>query len=131
MNSETAAHGSAKVRTFRDLFVWQKGMDLVEATYAISARLPRHEMFGLRMQMERAAVSIPANIAEGHARKLTGEYLHHLAFAAGSAAELQTHLEIVVRLKYLKPEEVRLAKQLCEEESRMLHALMLRLKQKR
>jgi four helix bundle protein len=107
-------------------------MDLVALTHRLAQRLPRHETFGLKLQMGRAAVSIPANIAEGHARGLTGEYLHHLAYAAGSVAELETHFEICVRrLQYLKREEIEEPLRLCDEVSRMVRTLMSRLRSKR
>ena len=77
---------------YRDLVVWQEAMDLVVATYRIAARLPRGEQYGLVNQMQRAAVSVPANIAEGHGRSGCREYLHHLSVARGSLMELETHL---------------------------------------
>jgi four helix bundle protein len=117
-----------RIRSFRDLLVWQKGVDLVVETYKLTERLPKHEAFGLKLQMQRAAVSVPSNISEGHARGLTGEYLHHLAFAAGSVAELETQFEICVRLEYLKRDELAKAFKLCDEISRMLQSLIRRLK---
>ena len=64
------------VKTYRDLDVWQKAMDLVESVYALARALPADEKFGLTSQMQRAAVSVPANIAEGNARRHRGDYLH-------------------------------------------------------
>jgi hypothetical protein len=72
------------VKSYKDLLVWQKAMDLVVESYKISKRLPRTETYGLASQIQRAAVSIPANIAEGHGRDHLGEYLHHLSIANGS-----------------------------------------------
>jgi four helix bundle protein len=72
------------VSSFRDLRVWQAGMDLVEEVYRLTLSFPRHEIYGLTNQMRRAAVSIPSNIAEGHAREGTGEYLNHVSIAQGS-----------------------------------------------
>jgi four helix bundle protein len=77
-------------------------MDLVVEVYRATEAFPRHEAFGLIRQMQRAAVSIPSNVAEGHTRAYTREYLHHIAMAHGSLAELQTQLEISVRLGYLE-----------------------------
>lgn len=88
------------INDFRNLRVWQAGMDLVEQVYCISHSFPKHEVYGLASQMQRAAVSIPSNIAEGHARAYTKEYLRHVAIAQGSLAELQTQLEIAARLAY-------------------------------
>ena len=92
------------VRSFRDLRVWHVAMDLVEQVYLLTRQFPRHELYGLASQMQRAAVSIPSNIAEGHARSHSKEYLHHLSIARASLAELQTQLEIAVRLQYCSSE---------------------------
>jgi four helix bundle protein len=83
-----------------DLVVWRKAMDLVISVYHLTRRFPKTEIFGLASQMQRAAVSVPSNIAEGHALKQTQAYSRHLAIASGSLAELQTQLEIAKRLSY-------------------------------
>ncbi len=93
------------INSFRDLRVWQAGMDLVELIYRLTQKFPSCEVYGLTSQMRRAAVSIPANIAEGHTREHTKEYLNHLSIAQASLAEVQTHIEIAVRLRYLTVEE--------------------------
>jgi four helix bundle protein len=90
-----------KIGHFRDLHVWQRGMDVVEAVYRASARFPKAEVFGLASQVRRAAVSVPSNIAEGHARASTREYLHHVSIAQASLAEVETQLEIASRLGYV------------------------------
>jgi four helix bundle protein len=89
------------VSHFRDLQVWQRGMELVETVYRVSAAFPKAELYGLTGQIRRAAVSIPSNIAEGHTRASTKEYLNHLSIAQASLAELETQLEIAVRLRFL------------------------------
>src|SRR4051794_28308447 len=76
------------VTNFRDLRVWQAAMGLVTAVYQLTQTFPREETYGLAGQMRRAAVSVPSNIAEGHAREHLREYLHHLSIAQGSLAEL-------------------------------------------
>ena|ERR1039458_8163940 len=91
----------SKISHFRDLRVWQRGMDVVEAVYRVSARFPKAEVFGLAAQIRRAAVSVPSNIAEGHARASTKDYLHHLSIAQASLAEVETQLEIAMRLSYI------------------------------
>jgi four helix bundle protein len=91
----------SKISHFRDLHVWQRGMDVVEAVYRASARFPKAEAFGLASQVRRAAVSVPSNIAEGHARASTKEYLNHVSIAQASLAEVETHLEIASRLGYV------------------------------
>ncbi len=109
------------VRSFRDLRVWQLGMELVEDAYSLGRLLPASERYGLVSQIQRAAVSIPSNIAEGHTRQHRGEYVQHLSIAQGSLAELDTQLEISVRLDYVssdRTDEVcmridALGKQLC------------------
>ena len=88
----------------KDLVVWQKAMDLVGAVYRLTRAFPKEEIYGLRSQIQRAAVSVPSNIAEGHALKQTQAYVRHLAIASGSLAGLQTQLEIAGRLGYLGPE---------------------------
>ena len=88
------------IESFRDLRVWQAAMDLVEGIYRLTETFPKHEAYGLASQMQRATVSIPSNIAEGHTREHSKEYLHHLSIAQASLAELQTQVEIAARLKY-------------------------------
>ena len=95
------------MKSFRDLRVWQKAMDLVEKVYLLTQKFPREEIYGLQSQIRRAVVSVPSNIAEGHTREHIKEYLHHLSMAQASLAELETQLEIAVRLKYLMPNYVR------------------------
>jgi four helix bundle protein len=88
------------VKSFKDLYVWRLGVELAETIYRITAGFPKAELFGLTSQMRRAAVSIPSNIAEGRARNSSREFLHFLSISRGSLAELETQLEIAVRLNY-------------------------------
>jgi four helix bundle protein len=88
----------------KDLEVWQKSMDLVVAIYRITSLFPKTEIYGLTGQMQRAAVSIPSNIAGGHGLKQTQAFLRHLAIANGSLTELETQLEIANWLGYLDTE---------------------------
>ena len=88
------------IRSYRDLRVWKAAIDLVEGIYRLGQGFPKYEMFGLTSQMQRAAVSVASNIAEGHARKHRKEFLHHLSIAQSSLAELETHVEITARLGY-------------------------------
>ena len=119
------------VRSYRDLKVWQKAMDLVVASYALTKRLPHTELYGLVSQIQRAAVSIPANIAEGHGREHLGDYLHHLSMANGSLMELETHLLVAVRLNYLNNEELDEMSGQTQEVGRMLAGLIRSLKKSR
>jgi len=86
---------------YSELVVWQKAMDLVTDIYRITTTFPNEERFGLSSQMRRAAVSVPSNIAEGHGRKATGAYLNHLSIAYGSLVELETQIQISVRLEFI------------------------------
>jgi four helix bundle protein len=111
----------------KDLVVWQKAMDLVTAIYHLTRAFPKEELYGLTSQIQRAAVSIPSNIAEGHALKQTQAYVRHLAIASGSLAELQTQVEIAARLGYLKPGSGEVSN-LADEIGRMLTGLRKSLK---
>src|SRR5579863_3672750 len=94
------------IESFRDLRVWQSGMQIVESVYQVTGSFPASELYGLTSQVRRAAVSIPANIAEGHCRQHMKEYLNFLSIAQGSVAELETELEIAGRLKYIAASEL-------------------------
>jgi four helix bundle protein len=83
---------------YRDLIAWREAMSLVELVYRDTENLPRDETFGLRIQIRRAAVSVPSNLAEGTGRNSTGELRHFAGIASGSLAELQTQLELAARL---------------------------------
>ena len=122
---------SKKIQSFRDLLVWQKGVQLVVHVYQLSMKLPKTETYGLISQMQRSAVSIPANIAEGHARRHTGDFIHHLSIAIGSVAELETHLEIATRLGFLSSAETQEAQSQCSEIARMLFGLIQKLRQRK
>ncbi|MGE5325606.1 MAG: four helix bundle protein [Deltaproteobacteria bacterium] len=98
----------------QDLVVWQKAMDLVVEIYRITRAFPKSETYGLSSQLQRAAVSIPSNIAEGQALKQTPAYLRHLAIASGSLAELETQIEIGRRLGYLSADSGQLVQRLNE-----------------
>ena len=98
-------------------------MDLVVESYKIAATLPKSEVFGFANQIQRAAVSIPANIAEGHGRDHLGDYLHHLSVANGSLAELETHFMIAERLAYVERSQTEKALELAGQISRMLSGL--------
>ena len=87
-----------KIESYQDLIVWQKSMDLVEMIYGLTRQLPEHEKYALSSQMQRAAVSIPSNIAEGNLRRYQKEYSHFISIALGSAAELETQLLVCRRV---------------------------------
>lgn len=88
------------IRSYKDLMVWQRSMDLVESIYRITDKLPAKEQWGLVSQMRRAAVSVPSNIAEGYGRQSSGNYIQFLSISRGSLLELETQLELCIRLQY-------------------------------
>jgi four helix bundle protein len=116
------------IKKYSDLEVWQKAIELVAESYQLAHSLPRAEAFGLVSQIRRAAVSIPANIAEGHGRIHCAEYVHHLSVARGSLVELETFITIAERLSYIAPEQLRRVRELCDHVSRMLANLIKRLR---
>ncbi len=112
------------MRTHKDLTVWQKSMDLVEKIYKITNNPPKSELFGLISQMQRSAVAIPSNIAEGAKREHKAEYLQFLSIANGSASELETQLMLTGRLYPKFEAETKDALSLLDEILRMFYALM-------
>ncbi|MFN0112198.1 MAG: four helix bundle protein [Blastocatellia bacterium] len=112
-----------KIESYRDLFVWQKAMDLVVECYKFVSELPKNETYGLISQVQRAAVSIPANIAEGQGRDHLGDYLRHLSIANGSLKELETHLLLVGRLGYRPEKDAEPLLGQCAEVGKMLTGL--------
>ncbi len=109
---------------YKKLVVWQKAMLLTTDIYKIVKKLPREELFALSDQMRRAAISIPSNIAEGCGRKLQGELKYFLRIASGSAAELETQLQICINLGYLTAEDVNEKFSLLREIEKMLSSFM-------
>lgn len=118
----------ATVKTYKELIVWQKSMDLVEQVYTLTKSFPESEKFTLTNQLRRCAVSIPSNIAEGWGRGTAKFYVHFLQIAKGSLAELETQLEIANRLKYIDQSEV-IFKQSVETH-KMLNGLINKIKTK-
>ncbi|HSD59257.1 MAG TPA: four helix bundle protein [Burkholderiales bacterium] len=118
------------VTDFRDLNVWQLAMDLAESVYQLTLQYPKSEVYGLSSQLQRAAVSIPSNIAEGHARDSTKEFLRFLSVAQGSLAELETQLILSGRLSYLDQKQLTPLLEKSREVGRMLHGLQRALRAK-
>ncbi len=114
---------SEPAQNFKDLLVWQKGMDIAKMIYELTFAFPKEERFGLVSQMRRAAVSIPSNIAEGQARHTTGEFVQFISHAEGSLAELETQLRLAVELKFLSREGSASLFHSMDEERKMLNAL--------
>ena len=118
------------VSSYRDLGVWQKAMALAKAVYALASRLPREETYGLISQLQRAAVSVPSNIAEGHARESTREYLRYLLIVRGSLAEVETQLFLCERLRLLSADDIASALAISDEIGKMLRGLQRSLNEK-
>lgn len=121
---------AGEVQSYRDLKVWQKGMDLAEACYGQTRLMPREEQFGLISQIRRAAVSVPANIAEGYGRENRGEFIQFLRVAQGSLKELETHLLLVKRVYPKVDVSVPVLLQQADELGKMLRALIRTLQSK-
>lgn len=111
------------ISSYRDLTVWQKGMDLAEACYRLTASFPREEVFGMTSQIRRAAVSVPANIAEGWGRDGKGEFVQFLRIAQGSLKELETHLLLTERVGLATAQSTRPILDTAEELGKMLRML--------
>lgn len=118
------------IKSFRDLTVWQKAMDLVTDTYALTSVFPSIEQYGLTNQMRRASVSIPSNIAEGNGRRTTRDYLKFLYTARGSLMELQTQVEIAFRLRFVSQERSTEMIDVTASVARLLHGLINSLERK-
>ncbi|MCC4633921.1 four helix bundle protein [Xanthomonas dyei] len=108
---------------FRELEVWQLSMTLAKAVYLLVADFPKEERYGLTSQLQRAAVSIPSNIAEGNARATTRDYARFVSQACGSAAELQTQLLLASDLGLGDQEQIKIALEVCERVNKMLRRL--------
>jgi len=119
-----------QVSGYRDLKVWHLGMEIAERVYQLTKHFPKEEQYGLTSQLRRAAVSVPANIAEGHARAFTKDYIRFLAVSVGSLAEVETFLELSVRLEFSKPESIHELNEMIGEERRMLRGLQRSLRAK-
>ncbi|KAF0245835.1 MAG: S23 ribosomal [Planctomycetota bacterium] len=113
-----------QTRGYRDLKAWQKGIKLAAPVYELVKKLPREELFEMSAQMRKAVVSVPANIAEGQARREPGEFLYHLGVARGSLAELDTLIEVGIEVGYFAREAVSPLADLITELRRILQGLI-------
>jgi four helix bundle protein len=112
------------MKSYKELDVWQKAIEFALNAYKITEKFPHGEKFGLSIQIQRAAVSIAANIAEGWGRGTTKEYIQFLIIARGSLMELETHLIIAEKLKYLNAVQLQEAQKVIEEIGKMLNRLI-------
>jgi four helix bundle protein len=118
------------MKSFKELQVWQKGIELVEMVYKITATFPEEEKYGLRTQMRRAAVSIPSNIAEGHLRKTAKDFKQFIAIARGSCAELETQIIISYKLAFIQEDNFSNLSSKVEELSKMLSSFYSKINSK-
>ena len=116
------------IQSYRDLRVWQKGMDLAAEVYHLTRNFPKEEMFGMTSQIRRSAASIPANIAEGYRRNSKGEYVQFLRIAQGSLKELETHLMLSARVKLCIESNIAPLLKEAENLGKMLWSLMQKLR---
>lgn len=110
-------------RSYKELLVWQKSMNLVTNVYNCIKVFPKEEIYGLAGQLRRAVVSVPSNIAEGQGRDSTKEFVHHLSIAYGSLMEVETQLQIAANLNYLNQAEVDKLLEQAAEVGRLLNGL--------
>jgi four helix bundle protein len=118
------------VNSYRDLKVWQAAMDLASAVYALSRRFPKEERFALTSQLQRSVVSVASNIAEGHARGSTRDYLRFVGIARGSLGETETQLMLAERFCYATTRETGPLLAKADEIGRMLRALQQALRRR-
>jgi four helix bundle protein len=119
-----------QIRSFRDLDAWQAAMDLAVTGYSLAKKLPREVRFDLGSQTRRAASSVPSNVAEGHAHRGTRTFRRHVRIALGSLAELDTQIELAVRLEFLAATAVAVANDQIKRVGQLLHGLERALERK-
>ena len=124
MGDEPRMTEAGKIRSYRDLRVWQEGMGIAEACYLLTKRFPRDELFGMTSQIRRAASSVPATIAEGYGRNSKGDYIQFLRISQGSLKELETHLMLSTRVGLVAESETKSLLEECDRLGKMLHRLI-------
>lgn len=117
------------IKSYKELIVWQKAIELVKQIYMLTEVFPQNEMYGIISQMRRAAISIPSNIAEGYGRKSSKEYGQFYSISYGSALELETQLIIAKELNYIKPSDFDKITSLLEEVLKMLNTMISKMKE--
>ena len=118
------------IQDYRDLQVWQEGMNLAESCYQITCSFPKEEIYGMTSQIRRSAVSIPVNIVEGYGREYREQYIQFLRIAQGSLKQLETHLLLASRVKLTRSETVKPILNHCESLGKLLRALIRSLQNK-
>jgi len=120
-----------EISSYKDLIIWQKGIDLAVNVYALAKDFPDSEKFALSSQVKRSASSVPANVAEGYGRQSTRSYSQFIKISRGSLFELETHLVLAERLDYITEESLyKTIRNQIIEEGKMLNAFIKRLDEK-
>lgn len=114
----------SEIKTYKDLLIWQKGIEIVKEVYFLCKEIPNDEIFGLQSQIKRSSISIPSNIAEGWGRNYTKNYLQFLKYSRGSLLELETQIIIAKELNFISTESFNKIQDLITEESKMLNAFI-------
>ena len=127
MTSSQSRRASTNIQSHRDLIVWQKAGKLAALSYALARVLPKDEQYGMKQQMQRAAVSVPSNIAEGHGSVGKGVFARHLSISRGSLAELECLLELGSDVGYFDADSTKVPLAIADEVSRMLWVLVKKL----
>ena len=117
-----------EIKSYRELEVWQKSMDLALECYQMTNKFPKSETYGISSQLQRAAISVPANIAEGRSRRHTKEFIQHLSIAYGSLAEVETYVLFAGRLNYITKDQLDRFMLKTAEIGRMINGLQKSLK---
>ena len=112
------------IKSYKDLEVWKKGIEIVDYTYDLTENFPSHEKFSLATHMQKTAISIPSNVAEGYARQYKKEYQQFCSIALGSCSELETQAIIAGRRNYIETQKLAHLEELLDHESRMLKSLV-------
>lgn len=112
------------IQYYRDLLVWQKSMDLCVEVHNSTVVFPKQELFGLSAQLNRSVVSVPSNIAEGHGRRTTPDFIHFLSISRGSLNEVETQITLAMRYNYISQTDHDELLERCGEVGRMLNGLI-------
>jgi four helix bundle protein len=111
-------------KSYKDLEVWQEAMALVEDVYRLSSTFPKNQRYSLCQQVEKAASSVPSNIAEGHGRRKDGEFMYHLRVARGSLCEVETQMLLAQRLKFIDADQMATLNERIQLIGRLLNGLL-------
>lgn len=112
------------IKSYKDLLIWQKGIEIVKEIYLICVDFPKDELYGLQSQIKRSSISIPSNIAEGWGRNYSKSYVQFLNYSRGSLLELETQMIIALELNFISIEKFNKIQSLITEESKMLNAFI-------